>query len=540
MFRLNRSRDLFALSLGCLVLYFHFGFEKTGLPVRLLGGPLAAAAFAAALKWRWGEKLPGFRGRSENAVFSAVAALFLVGQLYFFSFPERLLTLDGRLHFPAPFENAPKYCYAVAVLLFAAGGWLAVKRLFLLVWRQVEEPVRELGRSLDRFDAALFLLGMLLLGAGMAAVFLTTNLFYYPCTAPGGGTSYDILFTSDNGMLTAECAPVNLFSDENDFRQILFALFSLHVLPFHLLAYFLPPESALRGIAYALPQLMFLEASCLLLARLLRLERWDKAAFFLLANSTFPVLLYSLMQEQYVMAVFFLLLYLLLRRGAGAGVLLTAAGGTLSSSAAALFLAPGESAARRFRVLFQAVLFGGGAVLLTAKWGLITKLSEQMSNYANFTGRGVPLAARFEQYFHFLAGCFVAPEIVESGRTLQLAPLSGSVGPGGVVVGALLLCGWLVNRRDERAQLCFRWMLFSVFLLLLVGWGSRENGMILYSLYFQWAACALAWLLAEKLFGGHSAARRLAVAAAACGMLAYNIPALCAAWRWGVLNYPAI
>ncbi|MDD3118180.1 MAG: hypothetical protein PHQ27_03295 [Victivallales bacterium] len=539
MIRSSGAPAFFALSLACLILYFHYGFLKAGVPVRLLGLPLAAAASLAAIKWRWEEKLPKFRSRSENALFSAIAVLFLAGQLYLLTVPNQLWIMSEYLRVTGiGFEHLPGDCYRLGIFLVATAGWYAVKRLFLLVWRQVEEPVGRLWRSLDRFDAILFLLGILIFGTAVIICFHSTNLFYYPW--PPYVKEYDILFTSDSGILAADCTYINLFSQENDFRQMLFALFSLHVLLFHLPAYFLPLESWVRGAAYALPQLVFLEGAVLLLAHLLGLKRWDKAAFFLLANSSFPVLLFSLMQEQYVIAVFFLLLYLLLCRETGAGVLLAAAGGTLSSSAIALFLIPGETWRRRRNVLVQAILFGGGMALVTAKWGLIGKLIQKLHLYATFTGKGVPWANKWEQYLHFISSCFIAPQIVESDRTLQLAPPSGDIAWDGILIGALLICAYLLNRHDDRARLCFRWMLFSTFLLLVVGWGSMENGMVLYTLYFQWASCALLWLLTEKIFYGCPWGRRLVIGITAAGMLACNVPAIYAIWQWGTINYPTV
>ena len=39
------------------------------------------------------------------------------------------------------------------------------------------------------------------------------------------------------------------------------------------------------------------------------------------------------------------------------------------------------------------------------------------------------------------------------------------------------------------------WVMFSVVILLVVGWGSSENGMILYALYFSWAFLVLIYQL---------------------------------------------
>ena len=40
---------------------------------------------------------------------------------------------------------------------------------------------------------------------------------------------------------------------------------------------------------------------------------------------------------------------------------------------------------------------------------------------------------------------------------------------------------------DFFSKICFAWVLFSVVLLAIVGYGASENGFILYSYYFSWA-----------------------------------------------------
>ncbi len=530
----------FPLSLAVLILYFHLGFRESCTVVRGIGVLLAGGVFVASLKWRWESRLPVCRSRNESVFFSAASFLFLAGQLSLFTFPDKILRLGSELGWNGtPYDSLPKYLYATVIFFLGAAAWYAVKRLLLLVWRYLEEPLTGLWHSLDRFDAVLFTLGILVGGTFTIWTFYTTNVFYYPCRMAGEAPVFNVIFTSDSGLLAQQCSYVNLFSGENDFRQMLFALYSLPLYLFHLSVCFLPPESFFRGIAYALPQLAFLQGSFLILVRLLRLERWDKVVFFFFANCTFPAMLFTLLQEQYVIAVFFLLLYLLLRQDRNAGVLLAGAGGTLTTSGAALFLAPGISWKERGKTFVQAALFGGSAMLLTAKWGIIVTLFKQVRLYTSFTGQTVTWGEKLEQYLQFLAGCFIAPRVTEIGDSLQLAPPSGRIPWAGVFVVILLLCGFLFNRRDDRALLSFNWMLFSLFLLLLIGWGSPENGMILYSLYFQWAFSALVWLLAEKILNRRRTALRLTILAAAVGMLWFNLPALYSLWSWGVVHYPA-
>ena len=42
------------------------------------------------------------------------------------------------------------------------------------------------------------------------------------------------------------------------------------------------------------------------------------------------------------------------------------------------------------------------------------------------------------------------------------------------------------------------WVFFSVVMLLILGWGTQENGLILYALYFGWAYFILIYRFVEK------------------------------------------
>ena len=66
----------------------------------------------------------------------------------------------------------------------------------------------------------------------------------------------------------------------------------------------------------------------------------------------------------------------------------------------------------------------------------------------------------------------------------------------GLTVLALSLISFLVNRKDPACKAAFLWLIFSFAILFLLGWGTQENGLVLYTLYFGWAV----WVLLMKLF----------------------------------------
>ena len=57
----------------------------------------------------------------------------------------------------------------------------------------------------------------------------------------------------------------------------------------------------------------------------------------------------------------------------------------------------------------------------------------------------------------------------------------------------------MIHRKDKTVRIAGAWAGFSMLLLLIVGWGAPENGMILYTLYFGWAFMVLLFRLVEGL-----------------------------------------
>ena len=71
----------------------------------------------------------------------------------------------------------------------------------------------------------------------------------------------------------------------------------------------------------------------------------------------------------------------------------------------------------------------------------------------------------------------------------------------GLAVIALAAAGVLVSRKDRFSRICAVWMGFSLVLLGLVGWGTIDNGLMLYTLYFGWAFAAMIYRFLDWALG---------------------------------------
>lgn len=79
-------------------------------------------------------------------------------------------------------------------------------------------------------------------------------------------------------------------------------------------------------------------------------------------------------------------------------------------------------------------------------------------------------------------------------------------------------------------------------MLGLVGWGIRENGLMLYSLYFSWAFLVLLFFLANKI-GEQMRFKCFLPVASIVGcvvLVILNIPAVSEMIRFAVSYYPVL
>ena len=112
------------------------------------------------------------------------------------------------------------------------------------------------------------------------------------------------------------------------------------------------------------------------------------------------------------------------------------------------------------------------------------------------------------QYSNFVTNCFLAPfntiilDHVDGYKTFQLAPIE-SLNILGIILFALAVVGFIINRKEKFAKICISWIAFSIILLVFLGYGTRENALVLYSLYFNWAFVSLIFLLFKKLLQNH-------------------------------------
>ena len=81
--------------------------------------------------------------------------------------------------------------------------------------------------------------------------------------------------------------------------------------------------------------------------------------------------------------------------------------------------------------------------------------------------------------------------------------------------------------------------MFSFLLLFGMGWGTQENGLILYSLYFGWAIFLLLFRLGQTLSARIPQLRPALYAVCLAVLVWQNLPAMARLLSFAIQNYPA-
>ena len=319
-----------------------------------------------------------------------------------------------------------------------------------------------------------------------------TNMFYRP-TYDNQIVNGDVMYTSDSGVLVYYDAFTNFRMEENDIRQ---PLFGLCAYPFGLLArfisqflFFLPSYSYELTMVFI--QIVLVAITLIMLARIIKLEEKNKIYFYLLFLFSFSYFIFSIVVEQYVIGLFYLTLTLYLYfTSKKINYAFIGATGTLLTSGVLFPLVTKFKNCKQWikDLLWCAVIF---FVVMTLSGQLVQVpyIGQTLKRLSRFTG-DISFIEKMYQFTHFVKGIFIAPlgEIVffEDIPRYHLQTFT-NYSVVGIILLVVLFISFLLNRKDKCSVIAFLWVLFSFIILVLVGWGTAENGLILYSLYFAWA-----------------------------------------------------
>ncbi len=407
--------------------------------------------------------------------------------------------------------------------------------------------MREVFRASDRVERWYLVIACVLFALAILLVYSKTSVFYAANAASDNvWDKIDIVYSSDSSMLTQQNVFYNIAASENDIRQPMFGVFAA---PFALAAS-LVSRAVMQPTAYpAMMQILqsaFLALGLVLIVRMTGASGAVKALALICGMLLYPTLLFLLNVEQYVFSVFWLILLVwMIVQGEeqGRDTAWVAASGSMVTSGIFLLLLPGKGTMKeKVRQCALAVVLFALVMILLGRVAMVLSSAESVRFLIQFAGKKLPFLARAKQYSVFLASCFVAPaaEITRfangSAVFQQLAINRWSI--LGFVCLAAAIAGFVVNRKQVYAQICAGWAAFSLLLLCVVGWGTSENGLVLYTLYFGWAFVSLIAMLITRVLEKWRAVQIGTFSIVALALLVVNAQSIAALVRFGLENYP--
>lgn len=433
------------------------------------------------------------RYKSSASMIKIISVLSAIGACLgsAMAFYHRILT-HGKV--PATIMGYPTEKLSVIYLVVGTTCSIAFMSVILCeFYKQMLVVVADIFEGISRDEKRILWIVFVILAVFSSVFILNSNAF---SDASG---NYDVIYTSDSNSIVGENVYLSILHGENDIRQPLFAVFAIPFLglPYLLsVIFFFAPKS--MAFFMNLPQIALLIVGYYMLAKLLKLKKRERVFFLIGILSTYTVLLFSVMMEQYIIGFFYLILFIYEKvREKESDFTYIAASGTILTSAATIVMyferkKGWKDFGKKFLRLF---LYGVSIVILAGRTDLILTSFQRLQALLAFSGDKVAFRERMMQYVSFVKSCFMAPasEIIDFGNGFVCWRLRDITqwDIAGIVFIALVIVSFVINRKDKFTQVSFAWCLFSMIILGIAGWGTNENGLILYSLYFGWAYLAL-------------------------------------------------
>ena len=518
-------------------------YGVTGITLTLSFLMMLAVAAQTSELWQTTRLLPWYG--QLWAMLSAAGACWHCYAFGYASFTESpalqslLTTIDSGADFP----RVLAVCCALAGFPFV---YIGISYLWSELCRLAKKLT--LFSGLTVAERLLYAIIALALVVFAAMAFYASNGFY-----SASNEGYDIVYTADTDSLFNNMAYLSLTFVENDLRQPLFAVFSA---PFAGVPYLLTQlfrfSPSTEAVLLNTIQILMMVTGNLLLTRLVAQTPLKRICFMVTLSVTYTTLLNVLMLEQYVTAYFWLMLSvgLICTRQKEEHLGFYGAVSALLTNVALLPWMSTHSPHSSFKgwlgdMLRLSISF---IVLLLAfaRFDVIYSVIAKLASLFKFTGGSWPLFDRFKQYFSFVHDCFVSPAAHVSQGVAPDGILSWRLDPvqtlniAGVVLFILTMIAAWFNRDKLLSRFAIYWVAFSVVLLALIGWGTWETGLVLYSLYFGWAFFVLLFQLIDKIDDARHAHWLLPACSlvATALMLWLNIPGIQALLDYCITYFP--
>ena len=458
-------------------------------------------------------------------------------------FLERDIQVPGALASYFAFFMSHKALVLTPLLAFAA---FSLGFVFLYASGRLRPKIIAFFKGLGKHEKIFLIAGSAVFAVATVILFNQSNIYYVAEREDTGPILWDIVYTTAPGAAIEKNCYANPASPENDLRQALFGIFAM---PFGLSAQFvsfLIPSAKAYPICINIVQIILLFITLILLSRMLEVGKSTQLFFLLISVAAFPFILFSFVMEQYIFALFWtvLLIYNSFVTRKTNDLLSVAAVGSITTSVVLIpfLLAINKEFSQIFKkgwkmiLIFVALFICGGIIEVVYKLGLL------ITNYVSFLSE-YGFMDKVVQFSNFVVSCIVAPcsrVIQYSGHIAYHLCAPDSLNPVGVVIFALAVLSGALFIRKYIAQVSLYWVGFAFALIAVLGWGTAENGTVLYSLYIYWAFIVLLTLLLDKMLSRVQYLMYVVYGALVAEVLVYNILGMWEIVRFGIINYPAL
>ena len=407
--------------------------------------------------------------------------------------------------------------------------------------------MRSVFHASDRVERWYLIVACVVFAVAISLVYSKTSVFDAAnASSDNVWDKIDIVYSSDSSMLTEQNVFYNIAASENDIRQPLFGAFAA---PFALAASLVSRVIMLPEAYPAIVQIVqsaFLALGIVLIVRMIGAKGAVKALALVCFSLLYPTLLFLLNVEQYIFSTFWLILLVwMIVEGEDQGrdtAWVAASGSTVTSGIFLLLLPVKGTFKEKVKRCALAVLQFAILMILLGRVAMVLSSAESIRFLMQFAGEKLPFLARAMQYSEFAASCLIAPASEITRYVNGIAVFQQAAVNQWSVLGffslAAAIAGFLTNRKSRFAQICAGWAAFSLLLLCAVGWGTSENALVLYSLYFGWAFVSLIVMLIMRVLEKWRAAQIGVLSAAVLALLVVNAQSIAALVRFGLENYP--
>ena len=451
-----------------------------------------------------------------------------------------IINIYYNYHFLEPFKNNYYQFSKVNLIILSVFSIFALSQIIYFLTLKLKPIIKEFITSLTNSEKKLIL--FITIGGFLitTVIYNITSVFYYVPEI-----NWDLIYTSDSSAIFLWDTYFNINSPINDFsKQPLFGLFAL---PFAVCAkifsqiFFMIPNG--YAIFLTVVQLFALSLTLIMLKRLFDFR--NKWGFVFLFICSFSVISFVLIMEQYLLSLFYLVLIFYVyynNKGVTNYAYIAGTGALITTGLTLPFISNDKRhwIKNFFKCLLAGILiiivFGQIPVIFNFVTGLV-------NNINSFGGGDLGFSERIMQFLNFIKGIFIAipaailPTIAAGPEHLSyyLEPVY-HYSKIGILILILSIISVIINRKNKMAIISFVWIIFSIILLAVFGYGSQENGLNLYSLYFSWAYIGLIYLLIDKIPNKYI--KNSLIIVLIIIFLYFNIPEFINIIKFGIKYYP--